>query len=89
MKILEFSFSRLLDDLNVNSVGIAGLDGYDPIGKSANYAKENLETRGAYDNPIELNKDILSMLIDFKENRKNKGTEIQFITESRFEEVFA
>ena len=76
---------RLIDMMNVESINIAGFDGYSYVEK--NYASTELELSNVKDNPTELNKEIESMLKDYKETRKGKA-EITFITDSRFSKVF-
>lgn len=76
---------RLLDDLNVNSIGLAGLDGYDCfVNNASNYATEELEVSTSIENPHILNKEIGEMIRDFI-NTKKSNAELYFITPSRFE----
>lgn len=79
---------RLLDRLEVGSIAIAGFDGYSFDGdKISNYASKELELSNVVDNPTELNNEIYSMLEDFNKTKKSKIA-INFITESRFAEIF-
>lgn len=78
---------RLLDQLNVNSIGIAGFDGYSyKSDGSLNYAEKYLELSNVQDNPLELNKEISDMFSDFIYN-KVSNCKIEFITESRFQNI--
>ena len=79
---------RLLDELDVAKIAIAGFDGYDfDQRKKPNYLSRELEVYKVRDNLDKLNQEILSMLEDYKITRKNKNP-IEFITNSRFENVF-
>ncbi len=78
---------RLLDQLNVASVGIAGMDGYSTSNSSQeNYANDKLELSNVKENPEQLNKDISSMLEDFLYT-KESDMKISFITKSKFSYV--
>lgn len=78
---------RLLDLLGVKEVYIAGFDGYDYTGRGhLNYASESLELSSVNENPTSLNQEIMEMLDDFKQNKKNSN--IYFVTPSRFEKCF-
>lgn len=78
---------RLLDQLNVASVGIAGMDGYSTSNLSQdNYANDKLELSNVKENPEQLNKDISSMLEDFLYT-KESDMKINFITKSKFSYV--
>lgn len=78
---------RLLDQLNVASVGIAGMDGYSTSNSSQeNYANDKLELSNVKENPEQLNKDISSMLEDFLYT-KESNMKISFITKSKFSYV--
>ncbi len=72
---------RLLDKLHVNSISIAGFDGYDETGDTS-YDDNVLQSALTTDEYIVLNNDINSMLEDFclSSNCKN----INYITESKF-----
>lgn len=71
---------RLLDILDVKSIGIAGLDGYDK--DVQNYVSEDMVQDQNADNQ-RINEEIREMLSDFIENRKHKFL-IECITNSRF-----
>ena len=71
---------RLLDMMNVKSIAIAGLDGYC---YSDNYAKNELAFANTDEDPIKLNEEIQSMLIDYMET-KVSSCSIKFITDTRF-----
>lgn len=77
---------RLLDKLDVNSIAIAGFDGYD-IAKP-NYAVEELELSNVRntEKSILLNKEIREMLTDYIGLRKS-NCKIKFITDSRFADI--
>lgn len=80
---------RLLDLLQVKSIAIAGFDGYSYTNQNKrNYASPYLELSSAGMNPIQWNQEISDMLIDYNHTRRNKETEIRFVTPSRFEECF-
>ncbi len=75
---------RLLDQLNISSLGIAGMDGYitNTI-KHTNYANESLELSNVKENPEQLNKEISEMLEDFLYT-KESDMRIEFVTTSKF-----
>lgn len=78
---------RLLDQLNVALLGIAGMDGYSTSNSSQeNYANDKLELSNVKENPEQLNKDISSMLEDFLYT-KESDMKISFITKSKFSYV--
>ena len=77
---------RLLDECDVNSIGIAGVDGYS-FTNANNYANSELELANVRENPVALNEEIESMLKDYKETKKS-NCKIKFITESRFDKIF-
>lgn len=77
---------RLLDEIDVKSIAIAGFDGYSYDGNELkNYVSDELELSNVKDDPKGLNEDISAMLSDYKATRK-KNCSIFFITESRFDE---
>ena len=80
---------RLLDLLDVKSVGIAGLDGYSysQDGK-ANYVSKSMELSNVTEDPAALNREIESMLVDYVETRKG-NEELKFVTKSRFAPVLS
>ena len=75
---------RLLDQLEVKTIAIAGMDGYsvDNRGKE-NYADKFLELSNVKNNPVAINRDISDMLTDFMETRVSHAS-IEFITDSKF-----
>lgn len=77
---------RLLDKLNVNSIGIAGFDGYDYVTKSVNYVSTELELSHLKEESIILNREISEMLKDFMETKEGKE-KVLFITPSKFENI--
>ncbi len=78
---------RLLDDIDISSIAIAGFDGYDTSNKYDNYISDSLESVVSTENLIELNREIKSMFKDYLTVRKHKNVGISFLTESRFDEV--
>lgn len=75
---------RLLDQLGVASVGIAGMDGYSTdISKNINYANESLELSNVKKNPEQLNKEISEMFEDLL-CTKESDMKLEFITTSKF-----
>lgn len=78
---------RLLDLLQVQSIAIAGFDGYSyHADGSLNYANKFLELSNVKENPKELNDEISAMLADYKATRIN-DTPIHFLTPSRFADI--
>lgn len=78
---------RLLAQIGVRKVGIAGLDGYEPAYKNtAQYAEKSLELPVAEDNAMIVNREIAQMLGDLLNTEKD-CFELEFITPSRFEHV--
>lgn len=78
---------RLLDMMDPSSINIAGFDGYSyDMSETSNYANKYLELSNVKDNPMELNREISEMLVDFAKTRKG-NMPIHFITESRFAEL--
>lgn len=75
---------RLIDDIDISSIAIAGFDGYDTSNKHDNYVSDWLESAVSSEDLIELNSEIKSMFDDYVSVRKHKDTEIVFLTESRF-----
>lgn len=79
---------RLIDMIDIKSVAIAGFDGYSFSGDGIqNYATPELELSNVRENPGVLNKEIESMLEDYRKTRKGNAP-IVFITDSRFMKVF-
>jgi 4-hydroxy 2-oxovalerate aldolase len=74
---------RLLDQLAVGSIAIAGFDGYGQM-PGKNYASPNLELSNVRKNAKALNEEIGNMLTDYMHTRKNQ-IPIHFITKSLFE----
>lgn len=80
---------RLLDQIFVDEIAIAGFDGYDlPNNGEVNYVSEFLELSSISNNPVELNREISKMLNDFRYSRTNNNVCVKFITKSRFEKCF-
>jgi 4-hydroxy 2-oxovalerate aldolase len=80
---------RLLDQLGVSSIALAGLDGYThQAAATFNYADRDLERNENNINAMELNEEIGSMLRDFLATRQNYCP-VEFITHSRFDRIFS
>ena len=77
---------RLLKKLNVKEIYIAGFDGY-LTGQNYNAEYEELETYSENEKYEELNRELEEMLIDFK-NEISSSLKVDFITRSKFENVF-
>ncbi len=79
---------RLLDEINVSNIAIAGFDGYfNREGENVNYYDRNLEVNHTPMSALDINKEISGMLLDFYLNRKSKSMSIEFITPSRFKKL--
>lgn len=77
---------RLLDDLNVASITMAGFDGYSH-NSGDNYAQKIMEkTRNKVDAEA-ANRGVASMLEDYK-NTRISDCPVRFLTPSRFEDIF-
>lgn len=77
---------RLLDELDVNSITMAGFDGYSHnIGD--NYAQKNMEKTRNMVGADDANRSVLAMLSDYK-NTRTLDCPVRFLTPSRFEDVF-
>lgn len=75
---------RLVDDLNVRQIGIAGLDGYDPERSAQdNYAKDSLALPKNRSSSVLANREIAEMLQDYFATRKLR-VNVDFVTTSRF-----
>ena len=79
---------RLLSDLMISEVYIAGFDGYETDPKVNNYTEYDLEINPMLEDAVKRNEEIREMLIDFNNTRKAKEMNIQFLTHSRFESCF-
>lgn len=77
---------RLLDLLDVNSIAIAGFDGYSRHSGSQNYMQKSMEKTRNTMNAEESNKEIRNMLEDYM-NTRNLDCPVSFITPSYFESV--
>ena len=76
---------RLLDELGVREIGIAGLDGYDPESiENKNYINKAFERPISGKAALEINREIKEMLNDYFATRHNKAV-VRFITTSRFD----
>ena len=73
----------LLNKINVNSIGIAGLDGYSYAPN--NYATSDLELSNVLDSPDHINFLISNMLLDFF--KKKSIDNVFFVTTSQFENI--
>jgi 4-hydroxy 2-oxovalerate aldolase len=75
---------RLLDQLSVRSIGIAGFDGYDYNNAfHRNYVTDELEQQPK-DNWIFVNNEITMMLKNFMETKRSNAA-VSFITPSKYE----
>ncbi len=72
---------RLLEQLNIKSIAIAGFDGLDETGKNS-YNDEVLQSGLTKEECISINKDVQNMFNDFK--IKNNDIKINLITKSRY-----
>ena len=77
---------RLLDLMDVNSIAIAGFDGYSHNTTNQNYVQKAMEKTRNKLNAEEANRNIRSMLEDYM-NTRNSQCSIKFITPSHFESV--
>lgn len=77
---------RLLDELDVRSIAIAGMDGFNST-YEGNYVIKDLESLKASSDPSRSNEEIKAMLIDYKESRQSSAN-VSFVTSSRFKDVF-
>lgn len=75
---------RLLDELDVASIAMAGFDGYSHDASSTNYMQKEMEKTRNTLNADEANRDVQSMLEDYLNTRKS-DCPLSFITPSRFE----
>ena len=75
---------RLLSEIGVKNVSIAGFDGYSTDTKERNYFSDSLEIHSIEINATERNEEIMEMLKDFDKTRR-MDMNISFITPSRFE----
>lgn len=79
---------RLLDELGVREIGIAGLDGFDPESlESSNYINKTFERPISGKAALEVNREIKEMMNDYFATRHNKA-QVRFITTSRFDEAY-
>lgn len=76
---------RMLNQLDVKEIAIAGFDGYDFMQNHENYAEQELELSSPSENPDAVNREIAAMLKDFNASRKPE-INIKFVTSSRFEQ---
>ena len=78
---------RLLADIGVNEISIAGFDGYDSDINKRNYLSDSMEMVSVGKKATEINKEISEMLVDFNNTRRTENMNIKFITPSRFESI--
>lgn len=79
---------RLLDNLRVSSISIAGFDGYSfNEGKKVNYVSRFLESSTALVDSTAINTEISEMLSDYIVSRQHTEIPIRFVTNSRFEKI--
>lgn len=72
---------RLLSELGVKKIALAGFDGYSSEAR-VNYYNEDMEYDFAHNYALELNEYTAKVIKDLKD----KGTEITFVTESEYEQ---
>ena len=72
---------RLLSDLGVKKIALAGFDGYSGEAR-VNYYNEDMEYDFAHNYALELNEYTAKVIRDLTK----KGTEIIFVTESKYEQ---
>ena len=77
---------RLLDLLDVNSIAIAGFDGYSHDAGNPNYVQKAMEKTRNTLNAKEANKEILNMLEDYM-NTRVLNCPVSFLTPSHFESI--
>lgn len=77
---------RLLDQLDIKSIAIAGFDGYSHNTGSQNYLQKAMEKTRNTLNAEEANNDIRSMLADYM-NTRTQRCPVMFLTPSLFESV--
>lgn len=80
---------RLLSDIGVEDVALAGFDGYETDPKKRNYLSDSMEILSVGNRATEINKEIAEMLEDFNNSRRNPKMNIRFITPSRFENILS
>lgn len=79
---------RVLDAVGVQSVYIAGMDGYSMVGNGVtNYANDAVELASVAKKSTELNDEISDILTDFNKTRLNKSVHYRFVTPSRFKGI--
>lgn len=78
---------RLLSDIEVEDVALAGFDGYETDSKKRNYLSDSMEIMSVGNKATEINREIAEMLEDFNNTRRNTNMNIRFVTPSRFENV--
>ena len=74
---------RLLDQLSVSAIAIAGMDGFTLNKLEPNYANSQIEMINTYENPLEMNREITDMLRDYMQTRISHAP-VSFITPSRY-----
>ena len=75
---------RLLSDLNVKYVALAGFDGYETDSQKRNYLSDSMEMISIGSKAAKINEEIKEMLIDFNNTRRKPDMVVKFITPSRF-----
>lgn len=77
---------RLLSDLSIKKVSIAGFDGYATDSVAKNYFSDEMEIKSVTEYAKHNNEEISEMLVDFNKTKREPNMEIRFITPSRFEQ---
>lgn len=78
---------RLLSDIDVYDVALAGFDGYETDSRKRNYLSDAMEIMIVGNKATEMNEEIMEMLIDYNNTRRKPNMRIKFVTPSRFESV--
>jgi 4-hydroxy 2-oxovalerate aldolase len=78
---------RLLIDLNVKDISIAGLDGFSDFSKN-DYYDDSLRTNTDREDLLILTKEIKEMFSELKETTKQRNININFLTQSLYQECF-
>lgn len=78
---------RLLSDMEIEEVALAGFDGYETDSQKRNYITNSMEIVFVGQKAVEINEEIAEMLEDFNNTRRNDNMKIEFITPSRFKGI--
>ena len=78
---------RLLSDMEIKEVALAGFDGYETDSQRRNYLTDSMEIVSIGQKAVLINEEIAEMLEDFNSTRRNENMKIEFITPSRFQSI--